>query len=351
MLSSVPGWLITVLFLGSLIFIHELGHFLVARATRVKVAEFGLGYPPRLLKLFHQGGTLFSLNAIPFGGFVRLAGEDDPRVPDGFASAGRGIRAAVLLGGVAANLLTAFIVFTFGFKIGWPDRVAVASVASGSPAMAAGLQPGDIILRADTQVIHQPEDLSTLTYSSLGKPILVEVGRGSQRLDLSITPRTSWPATQGPMGIEMQAQVVNNYSWPQAVQRSGETIDQQAWLIVTLPIKLIQGQIAPDQARPVGVIGIYDLTVRTVQAAQQTDQWVILLQWAGLISTALALGNLLPIPALDGGRLLFVAIEAVRGRRVSPEREQAVHAIGFVLLVGLMLYISYLDLVHPILPR
>jgi regulator of sigma E protease len=351
MLSSLPGWLITILFLGTLIFIHEFGHFLVARVARVQVAEFGVGYPPRLLKLFRQGGTVFTLNAIPFGGFVRLAGEDDPKVAGGFASAGRGIRAAVLLGGVAANLLAALIVFTVGFKIGWPDRVAVASIAPGSPALAAGLEAGDVILRADGQVIHQPEDLSALTYGNLGKPILLEVGRGSGRLRLTVTPRTSWPANQGPMGIEMQAQVVNNYSWPQALQRSGETIGQQTLLIVTLPIKLIQGQIAPDQARPVGVIGIYDLTVRTVQTAQQTDQWVILLQWAGLISTALALGNLLPIPALDGGRLLFVVIETVRGRRVSPEREQAVHAIGFVLLVGLMIYISYLDLVHPILPR
>lgn len=351
MLSSIPGWLITILFLGSLIFIHELGHFVVARITRVRVAEFGFGYPPRLLKLFEQGGTLFSLNAIPFGGFVRLAGEDDPGVPGGFASARRGTRAAVLLAGVGANLVTALIVFTFGFKIGWPDRVAVASVSPASPAQAAGLQQGDVLLQADNQTIHQPEDLSSLTYSNLGKSILLEVGRGSERLSLRITPRTSWPTNQGPMGIEMQAQLVNNYSWGQALQRSGETIEQQTLLIVTLPVKLIQGQVAADQARPIGVVGLYDLTVRAVQTAQQTDQWVILLQWAGLISTALALGNLLPIPALDGGRLLFVVIEAVRGRRVPPEREQAVHAIGFALLIGLMLYISYLDLVHPILPR
>jgi regulator of sigma E protease len=153
------------------------------------------------------------------------------------------------------------------------------------------------------------------------------------------------------MGIVMQAQVVNNYSWGQALERSGQTIEEQTLLIATLPAKLIEGQIAPAEARPVGIVGIYNLTVQAVQTAQQTDQWVIVLQWAGLISTALALGNLLPIPALDGGRLLFVVIEAVRGRRVSPEREQAVHAIGFVLLIGLMVYISYLDLVHPVVPH
>lgn len=351
MMSLIPGWLLTILLIGALILIHEFGHFLAARLTGVKVEEFGLGYPPRLLTLFERGGTKVTLNAIPFGGFVRPAGEDDPNIPGGLASAPKRVRAAVLLAGVGANLVTALIVFTIGFKIGWPDRVVIRSVVPDAPAAVAGLKPGDVVLKVNGKRVHQSTDLADVTYQNLGRPLSLQVARGADELTLAITPRTTWPEGQGPMGVEMQVDMVGTYTWLQSAGRSVETIGQQAWLLLTLPAKLIQGTISASQARPIGIVGLYDLTSRTIEAAQETSQWVILVQWVGLISTALALGNLLPIPALDGGRLLFVVIEAVRGRRIPPERERAVHAVGFVLLLGLMLYISYLDLVRPVIPR
>jgi len=351
MLSLVPGWLLTILLLGALILLHELGHFIAARLTGVKVDEFGLGYPPRLLTLFESGGTKFTLNAIPFGGFVRPAGEDDPSIPGGLASASKRVRAAVLLAGVGANLLTALIVFTIGFKIGWPDRVVIRSLVPDAPAATAGLLPGDMVLEVNGRQVHQSADLADPTYQHLGRPLVLVIERGQEQKTFEVTPRTAWPEGQGPMGIEMQAQVVGTYTWIQSAGRSIQTIGQQASLLLTLPARLIQGSISASEARPIGVIGLYDLTSRTIETAQQTSQWVILVQWMGLISTALALGNLLPIPALDGGRLMFVVLEAVRGRRIPPERERAAHAVGFVLLLGLMIYISYLDLVRPVIPR
>lgn len=351
MLAMVPGWLLTVLLIGALILIHELGHFIAARLTGVKVDEFGLGYPPRLLTLFVRGGTKFTLNAIPFGGFVRPAGEDDPSIPGGLAGASKRVRAAVLLAGVFANLLTALIVFTVGFKIGWPDRVVIRSVVPDAPAAMAGLQPGDVVLTVNGHQVHQSAELADATYQNLGQPLVLVVGRDQDEMTFEVTPRASWPEGQGPMGIEMQAQVVGTYTWIQSVGRSAETIGEQAWLLLTLPARLVQGTISASEARPIGIVGLYDLTSRTIETAQQTSQWVILVQWMGLISTALALGNLLPIPALDGGRLMFVILEVLRGRRIPAERERAVHAVGFALLLGLMLYISYLDLVRPVIPR
>ncbi len=351
MMSLIPGWLLTILMLGGLIFIHEFGHFLAAKLTGVKVDEFGFGYPPRLLTLFERGGTKFTLNVIPFGGFVRPAGEDDPSIPGGLSGASKRVRTTVLLAGVGANLLTALIVFTIGFKIGWPDQVVVRAVVPDAPAAQAGLRVGDVVLRVNGSRVHQSADLADATYRSLGRPVSLQIARGEEQLTLSVTPRTTWPEGQGPMGIEMQVDVVGTYSWFQSAGRSVETIGQQAWLLLTLPARLIQGSISANEARPIGIIGLYDLTSRTIQTAQETSQWVILVQWVGLISTALALGNLLPIPALDGGRLLFVVIEAVRRKRIPPERERVVHAIGFVLMIGLMMYIMYLDLVHPVIPR
>jgi len=351
MLSLVPGWLLTILLLGALILIHELGHFTVARLTGVKVEEFGFGYPPRLFTLFELGGTKFTINAIPFGGFVRPAGEDDPSIAGGLASASKRVRAAVLLAGVGANLLTALIVFTIGFKIGWPDRVVIRSVVPEAPAATAGLQTGDMVLTVNGRQVHQSADLADATYQHLGQPLVLVIERDQEQLSFEVTPRTAWPEGQGPMGIEMQAQVVGTYTWFQSAGRSVQTIAEQAWLLLTLPARLIQGSISASEARPIGIVGLYDLTSRTIETAQQTSQWVILVQWMGLISTALALGNLLPIPALDGGRLMFVLLEAVRGRRILPDRERAVHALGFVMLLGLMIYISYLDLVRPVIPR
>jgi regulator of sigma E protease len=141
------------------------------------------------------------------------------------------------------------------------------------------------------------------------------------------------------------------YSWPDAIARAGAEIYYQVRAVILLPGRLLQGQIAPEVVRPVGPVGIYQVTEAVVDASQQLNTWFPLVQFIGAISVALGLTNLLPLPALDGGRILFVLIEAIRGKRVDPAREGLVHLIGMVMLLTFMVIITYQDIVNPILPR
>ncbi|MGH2523691.1 MAG: M50 family metallopeptidase [Anaerolineales bacterium] len=371
------SFVIFLLVLSGLVFVHELGHFVVARYFKIHIEEFGIGFPPRLvgfvrdaegkLRVFFgmkapkaadpsasSGGgprTIYSLNAIPLGGFVRPTGEDDPLVPGGLASAPKRARIAVLAAGPGFNLIFAFLIFVAGFRLGWPDRVYVDSVAPGSPAEQAGLQAKDVILRADGNDIHYPQQLSQVTYSHLGQPVEIVVDRNGQSLTLNVTPRTQWPEGQGPMGITMGRSLVTNYTLPQAIGRAGREIAYQFEYLIHLPGQLIRQQIPVEAARPCGPVCLNDLTREAVSAAQEVNALFPILQLIGLVSVALAITNLLPLPALDGGRILFVLIEVVRGRRLDPAREGMVHLVGLVMLLALMIVITYQDIVNPIIPR
>ncbi|MDP6793031.1 MAG: site-2 protease family protein, partial [Anaerolineales bacterium] len=160
MIEDLRNLLIFALVLGGLIFVHELGHFLVALRLGIKVKEFGLGFPPRLLTIGRWCGTDFTLNAIPFGGFVRPLGEDDPSIEGGLAAATPWRRVAVLVAGSVANVLLAILVLTVGFATRWPDRVTILEVAAHSPAESVGLRAGDIVLSANSQAIHLPPQLA-----------------------------------------------------------------------------------------------------------------------------------------------------------------------------------------------
>lgn len=370
--SGLGGVIIFAALLGVLIFVHELGHFLAARWVGIHVEEFGLGFPPRALgivrdrshrwRLFpgHRppsaeelGGprTIYSLNWLPIGGFVRPAGEDNSAVPGGLASAPKRSRIIVLAAGAAFNLAFAFIVFTVGFRLGWPDRVTVAEVVPDSPAAAAGLRPDDLILQADGEDIHYSHQISQKVYAHLGRPLTFVIQRGADSLPITVIPRTEWPADQGPMGIAMGTAMVTDYSWPEAAARAGREIGYQFDELVHLPGRLLRGEIPLAAARPIGIVGMNDLTRAAVSTAQQINQLYPVLQLVGLISVALALTNLLPLPALDGGRIIFVLIEAVRGRRIDPAREGYVHMVGMLVLLALMAVITYQDIVNPIFPR
>ncbi len=374
---SSSGFLTFVLVIGGLIFVHELGHFIAARRTGVRVDEFGFGFPPRVLGIVQDSegrwrvffgnrrpgrgsedreavkaslGTIYSLNLIPLGGFVRPAGEDNPSVPGGLAASSKRVRLVVLAAGAAMNLLVAYLAFVAGFKVGWPDRVAIANVVPESPASAAGLMPGDVILTASGNEIHYFAQLIRQTQEHLGLPLALEVQRGEETVKVTLVPRTEWPEDQGPMGIEMQMVFIKDYSWSQALVRAAQEIGLHIREIATLPSRIFKGEVPLAIARPIGLKGIYDLTDQAVESVQVTDEWYPLIQLVGLISVALAFTNLLPLPALDGGRILFVLLEAVRGRRVAPEREGFVHAVGFVVLLALMLIINVQDFVNPVVP-
>jgi len=373
-LSGVGSFFVFALILSGLVFVHELGHFLTAKRFNIHIEEFGIGFPPRVAGVVRDaegklrwflgqnaphpaklGGprTIYSLNAIPLGGFVRPVGEDDPRVPGGLAAASKSARIAVLAAGSTFNLLFGFLVFVAGFHYGWPDRVSIVQVLPDTPAQAAGLRAEDVVLRANDMDIHYPQQLSRLTRGHLGQPIQLRVERAGQTLEITVTPRTQWPEGQGPMGIQMgqRESSVVYYPWPQAFVRAGQEIVFQAGELIQLPGRILRKEESLETARPCGPVCLNDLTRLAVNTAQETNQSFPIFQLVGVISIALAITNLLPLPALDGGRILFVLVEAVRGRRVDPAREGMVHLVGMAMLLTLMLVITYQDIFNPIFPR
>jgi regulator of sigma E protease len=370
--SGATGVLVFIVVLTVLVFVHELGHFLAARLFNIHVEEFGIGFPPRgigfvkdktgkLRMFFGQnvpkpeelGGprTIYSLNMLPIGGFVRPAGEDNTTVRNGLASASKTARIVVLAAGSTFNLIFAVLVFVVGFRLGWPDRVTLAEVRAGSPAEAAGLLTGDMILTANGEDIHHTQQVSRLVYANLGQPLNFTYQRNGEERTVTVTPRTQWPEGDGPMGIAMSTALITDYTWPQAFERALREIAFQFDELIHLPGRLLRNEIPLAAARPIGFVGMNDLTRVAVEVAAETNQWFPIIQLVGTISVALAITNLLPLPALDGGRIMFVLLEAIRGRRIDPAREGLVHLVGMAMLLALMVVITYQDIVNPIIPR
>ncbi len=347
------NWLLLAILILSLsIIAHEFGHFIVAKRNGVRVEEFGIGFPPRLIPLARWGETIFSLNAIPFGGFVRLAGEDDPSVEGGLASKPKGVRAKVLLAGAAMNLLLALFLLTGAYMSGYPAplyQVKVLEVAPGSPAEAAGIRPGDIILSADGVNFRKPDELSAYTDEHLGQEITLQVKRGEEIFTVRLVPRPSPPPGEGPMGVKIgMAYAKEKASLPEAVLFSIVSIINAFFFIITLPAQVISGLVPLSALRPVGPVGAVQMMTDVAEQSSIMGWWFPFFSVSALLNVALALSNLLPIPGLDGGRLLFVILEAVKKRRIDPRRESWVHMIGMAILLALMLVITLLDIAVPL---
>ena len=341
-----------IVVIGPLIFLHELGHFLAARWNNIQVEEFGIGYPPRMLTLFERKGTKFTLNWLPMGGFMKPAGEDDPSVPGGLASASRMARFQVLLAGPAANFLTAFVLLAGMFMLGAPVEqpgALVSQVEPNSPASQAGLVEGDVILKADNLAVDNYNVLISYVYEHRGEPITLTVRRAQAEVPVTLTPRTDYPEGQGPTGIQVASiYQIQRFGPLGAVKMAAGEIGHLMNAFVELPAQVIRGQMDARYLRPVSVIGISQLGGQAMEASiSQNALWPIV-QLTAFISLALAVTNLLPIPALDGGRLLFVVLEAIRGKRFKPEHEAMVHFIGFAVLIVAMFVFMYLDVVDPL---
>jgi regulator of sigma E protease len=345
--------------IGPLIFFHELGHFLAARWNNIHVEEFGIGYPPRMLTLFERGGTKYTLNWLPLGGFMRPAGEDDPQVGGGFASSSKRARISVLAAGPGANVIIAFLLLVVMFMTGAPIELPgaeIVAVERDSPASEGGLEVGDIIMKADDVEITSYDKLTTYISQQRkdnpGEAITLTVLRDGESLALDVVPRVNPPDGQGPTGIQVQSIIeVRRFSLPAAVGESLNEMWTYTKAFVELPIAAIKGLIPARYMRPVSPIGISELGGQALQASIDQNQAWPIIQITAVISLALAVTNLLPLPALDGGRILFVLIEAVRGRRIDPQRETMVHLIGFAILLTTMLVFVYLDIVDPLVPR
>ncbi len=323
-----------------LILLHEIGHFLAARLFNVEVEEFGIGFPPRLVTLFEKKGTIFSLNWIPLGGFVRPKGENDPEIEGGLAAASPWVRLGVLFAGPLTNILVGILLGTFlFFSIGdrVPDKVLVDYITPGSPAETSGLQPGDLFISVNGQLIDDMEKLQTIISDNLGKSVSVIIERGSESITFDLVPRTNPPEGEGPLGVSL-TNPIKPVSLVTAASRGITVTYENIRGILALPGRLINGSASPEEGRLVGYKGMYDIYTNL-----QSPLWFFM-----IISISLGITNLLPIPALDGGRILLTLPEIVLRRRVPPKYENALNLIGFTALILLMIYINVQDFINPI---
>ena len=346
-------FLVFILVLGVLLIGHELGHFIVARLRGVRVEEFGLGFPPRIATLFEARGTQYTINAIPFGGFVRLAGEDDPGDPEGLAAASKLTRALVLLAGPGMNVLLAILAFTAAFMFAAPDpeRVLVSAVDPGSPAEEAGLLPGDLFLFVGDQPVTGVESLIEAISAHLGELTHITLDRNGERIEVDLVPRPDPPPEEGPIGVLLGYPTMQ-VGWGAALKLGWDSTILQFSELLKLPGRLIRGDVLPEEARISGLKGIYDMLAWAGSIDRASQRPFMTLNLTGVISAGWALANMLPFPALDGGRLFFLLIETILRRRIPPRFAGLAHAIGFFILLVLMVYVSWQDFANPIvLPR
>lgn len=299
-------------------------------------------------------GTRYSVNAIPFGGFTKMLGEEDPRYPGSLASKRKLARVFVLVAGGAMNLVTAVLFFSLAMGLGAPaiaepENAVINSVSPGSPAELAGLLPGDVIVAADGTEIPTITSLQEYTQGHLGVEMELTVERDGQAIDITVIPRPDPPAGQAPIGIGLSPRTtIRHFPWYEAVWLGLKDTVSLAGFILSVPIQIIRGLIPAELARPVGPVGVGQLVGDAVQFSVDTGWWYPALQMMGVLSVAIAMTNLLPLPALDGGRILFVIVEAIRGRRIDPAKEGLVHLIGMLLLLALMLLVTWQDVVNPV---
>ena len=299
-------------------------------------------------------GTIYSINAIPFGGFTKMLGEEDPYFPGSLASKSKPRRIFVLAAGSLANLLAAVVFFSTALMLGAPavaepPTPVVSQIAPGTPAEASALEIGDVIVQANDTDIQSIEELQEFTQAHLGEPITLLVERDAVRHEVKLVPRAEWPADQGPIGITLSPRTtLKRYPWYEALWHGLRETFALVGFVVSVPVQVIRGLIPAELARPVGPVGVGQIVGDAVQYSIQTGWWFPVMQMMASLSVALAVTNLLPLPALDGGRILFVVVEAIRGRRVDPAKEGMVHLVGMLLLLTLMLFITWQDVINPL---
>lgn len=324
-----------LIILSVLILVHELGHFLMAKRYGIKVEEFGFGYPPRLVGI-KKRGTIYSLNLLPFGGFLRLKGEDLAAGKNSFAGQPKRVRLLVLLAGVAMNFLLGVVLFAAIYtKLGIPEKVdylVVTAVAKDSPAERAGIKINDKIIDfADTQ------EFINYINANRGLTLSMTIVHESVKENVSVVPRMAenTPAGEGALGVAItNVDIVFYPIWQRPFKGMWFGLKEAVgWG------KEILWSLAKINAKDVaGPIGIYEISKEVAKKG-----WMATLQFVAILSVNLSILNLLPLPALDGGRLIFIGIEAVTRRRVQPKIEQAIHLAGIVLLIGLMVLVTIND--------
>lgn len=364
-----------IVILSVLVLVHELGHFLAARKFGAKAEEFGLGFPPRLIGWYKStsgkwktvfgnkevtdaADTVYTLNTIPLGGFVKIKGEDGENKADNTSFANKPIwqRSIILSAGVVMNVILAAVIISFNLLVGATqpiegvplkgaivrDRhIAVNSVVVDSPAAQAGVQPGDRIISVDNNEINSTEFLQNYVGERSGQVVAYTFVRDTETITKEITPITLEETSRGGIGITISENAFVRFPWYLAIYEGVKTTGYYLWLIITGFVDLLTrlvtgGGVSADIAGPVGI------AVLTGQVADMGFPY--LLQFAALLSLNLAVINILPIPALDGGRILFLVIEKIKGRPAKQETEALIHNIGFMLLIGLIILVTFKDI-------
>ena len=311
-------------------------------------------------------GTRFTLNWLPLGGFVRPKGENDPSVPGGLAAANPWKRLAVLFAGPLMNLLTAVLIYSIIFgRVGVPDatRVSVSSVSEGSPAAQAGLQADDIFISGNGQPIRNFDELRVVVDANQDKPVNLVVDRDGKQVALTVTPRLTQledGSERIMIGVGLGVPFKQPTSPLETVSLGARYTAMNIQALIALPAQMIRGSLDSEQSRLIGLKGIFDVLQQTVSrdveasatpapaSADPMDQPIRTLNLIASLSISLGLFNLFPFPALDGGRIMFILPELIFRRRVSPQLENLVHAMGMAFLLLLMIYINVMDFVNPI---
>ncbi|OGZ58263.1 MAG: hypothetical protein A3B96_03395 [Candidatus Spechtbacteria bacterium RIFCSPHIGHO2_02_FULL_43_15b] len=351
---------IFIFILSVLVLVHEFGHFIVAKKSGAKVEEFGVGFPPRIFGI-KIGETVYSVNLFPIGGFVRIYGEEgeDSKNSRSFASKSISVRSLIVASGILMNLALAVILFSVGYAVGLPQAfyegdipdnvrnisVRIAYIAEDSPASRADINLGDRIVGMkagmdELEEVKSIEDVKSFTSSHLEEDVRLFMKRGKTLFETSVVPRSNHPENEGAIGIEMA--LVGDVFYPLHIAplKGIET----TFLFTIATAEAFKDMVSDFLFRGVveeevsGPVGIFMLTGEVRQLGS-----IFVLQFIALISINLAIINSIPFPALDGGRILFFAIEAIKGSPVNRKYEKIAHTVGFYMLIALVILITFRD--------
>lgn len=355
--------LLFLIIISILVFVHELGHFLVAKWKGIKVEEFGLGFPPRLLAI-RRKETTYSVNALPIGGFVRLYGEDESVEKErarSFYHKSRLVRAGVTVAGVVMNFLLAVLVFSIlSWVSGVPretEQVRVLEVLPGSPAKQAGLAESDVILEANRQKFNRTKEFTDFISEKKGQEVsLVVSKRGTDMLEtMVVVPRANPPHGEGALGVVVSsAELVKPPLWQRpfvsVIEGTKEAVFWVGATATGLWGALSQAVRGVPPEGIAGPVGIFQITGGVARSG-----FLATLSFLGILSVNLAVLNIVPFPALDGGRLLFIMVETIFGRRVVPAFERWAHMTGMVILIALIILVTFRDITRllsgsPLMP-
>ena len=338
------GIIFVIIFLSILILVHELGHFLIAKKFGLFVEEFGFGLPPKIWSK-KIGETIYSINALPFGGFVKIFGENGNELEKlsenerkkNFASLKIWQRALIISAGVLFNFVLGWMVISLVFAIGTPQAVVITEVRKNSPAAEINLQSGDKIIGfADT------DEFIKYINENRGKEVSLNIERKEEKINFNVIPRVDPPKGEGSLGVGLVDAGLPKKNpiasvW-EGLKISIKLVENIFLTLANLAIKAVVGKASLEQVA--GPIGIVKLTSQAGSLG-----FIYLLQLLAMISLNLAVLNIFPFPALDGGRLIFLAIEKIKGSPISPKIEKSINTIGLIFLILLMAVITIKDII------